>query len=183
MNYEVEQKFPVGGFGPVQARLETLRARFDAGHEETDVYFSHPCRDFRETDEAFRIRQHGLSNRVTYKGPKIDTTTKTRRELEFDLPAGEAILTCWIELLEALGFGQVGCVVKRRKGFAVDWQDRTIHGTLDEIAGLGHFVELELVVDEEQVESARQAIRALAEHLELPAGERRSYLELLHDCE
>ncbi len=179
MKYEVEQKFAVGGFDAVQARLEELHARFAAGHEEIDVYFNHPARDFRETDEALRIRRHDQSNRVTYKGPKIDATTKTRRELELDLPEGEETAAGWVELLETLGFRQVGSVHKRRRKFAVDWRDRTIEGTLDEIDGLGKFVELELVVEEGEIDDARKAVVALAAELGLSTSERRSYLQLL----
>ncbi len=179
MKYEVEQKFPVGGFEAVRARLEALHARFAEGHEETDLYFNHPSRDFRETDEALRIRRRGGANRVTYKGPKIDTTTKTRQELELDLPAGEETAAQWTELLETLGFRQVGRVHKRRRKFQVDWQGRTIAGTLDEIDGLGTFVELELVVDSDEIDAAREAIGALAGQLGLAASERRSYLQLL----
>lgn len=179
MKYEVEQKFPVEGFDAVRTRLEGLHARFAAGHEETDVYFNHPQRDFSTTDEAFRIRRRGRSNRVTYKGPKIDATTKTRRELELDLPEGEETNARWLELLETLGFRQVGRVHKRRRKFQVDWQDRTIEGTLDEIDGLGKFVELESVVEEGEIDDTRKAIGALAAELGLSTSERRSYLQLL----
>lgn len=181
MQYEVEQKFPVGGFDAVRSRLELLHAQFAAGQEETDLYFNHPSRDFRTTDEALRIRRRDEVNRVTYKGPKIDATTKTRQELELDLPEGEETAGQWTELLETLGFRQVGRVSKRRQKFEVDWHDRTIAGTLDEIDGLGSFVELELVVDSDAVDAARQAIGTLAGHLGLTTSERRSYLQLLLD--
>jgi len=179
VKYEVEQKFPVGGFRSVRAGLERLRARFAPAHEETDVYFNHPSRNFRQTDEALRIRRRDSSNRVTYKGPKVDATTKTRRELELALPEGEETAIRWIELLEALGFRQVGRVPKRRRRFHVDWQGWDVEGTLDEIDGLGSFVELELVVEDDAVDRARQAIAALAEHLGLSRSERRGYLQLL----
>ncbi len=179
MKYEVEQKFPIGGFDSILAQLEECHAQFAQAHEETDVYFNHPAREFRETDEAFRIRRRGKTNRVTYKGPKIDATTKTRRELELDLPDGEETIEQWTELLETLGFRQVGHVHKRRRKFQVDWEGRTIEGTLDEVDGLGKFVELELVVEAAQVDEARQAIAAMAGRLGLSTSERRSYLQLL----
>lgn len=179
MKYEVEQKFPTEGFDAVRTKLQRLHARFAAPNEETDLYFNHPQRDFRETDEAFRIRRRGRSNRVTYKGPKIDATTKTRRELELPLPDGDGVAERWTELLETLGFRQVGRVAKQRGKFQVDWQDRTVEGAFDEIDGLGTFVELELVVDAEEVDAARQVIGSLATKLGLSTSERRSYLQLL----
>ena len=50
--------------------------------EQVDTYFSHPARDFAATDEALRIRSIDQENFVTYKGPKLDATTKTRREID-----------------------------------------------------------------------------------------------------
>ncbi len=179
MQYEVEQKFPTEGFDAIRTKLQRLHARFAAATEEIDLYFNHPQRDFRETDEAFRIRRRGQSNRVTYKGPKIDATTKTRRELELPLPDGEGVAERWTELLETLGFRQAGQVAKQRTKFEVEWQDRVVEGTFDEIDRLGTFVELELVVDAEELDEAKQVIASLAAKLGLVTSERRSYLQLL----
>ena len=70
---------------------------------EVDRYFNHPARDFAETDEALRIRRIGPVNRITYKGPRVDTVTKTRQELELPLVEGEKSAADWITLLEKLG--------------------------------------------------------------------------------
>ncbi len=179
MKYEVEQKFPVEGFRAILVELTKLHAQFAEAHEETDVYFNHPARDFRQTDEAFRIRRRGGTSQITYKGPKIDDTTKTRRELELLLPEGKETVARWTELLEILGFRQVGRIHKRRRKFQVKWADCTVEGTLDELDELGSFVELELVVDAEQVDDARRTIGTLARKLGLTTSERRGYLQLL----
>ena len=50
---------------------------------------------------------------------------------------------------------------------------------LDDVEGLGTFIELELLTAESELDTARQCIASLATHLELTQGERRSYLELL----
>ena len=49
----------------------------------------------------------------------------------------------------------------------------------EEVAGLGVFVELELMADTEELDAARASILSLAETLGLKGSERRSYLELL----
>ena len=85
MRYEVEQKFPVADMRAIREGLAALGAEVAAPQEEVDLYFAHPVRDFAATDEALRLRQKGPQNRITYKGPKIDTTTKTRREIELPL--------------------------------------------------------------------------------------------------
>jgi len=104
MKYEVEQKFPVADLADVQARLTDLGAAISSPHEEWDLYFVHPVRDFAQTDEALRIRRKKDFYAITYKGPKIDQTTKTRREIELPLGDSEQAARQWVELLIALGF-------------------------------------------------------------------------------
>ncbi len=146
---------------------------------QVDRYFAHPSRDFAATDEALRIRTHGENAWVTYKGPKIDTTTKTRREIDFPLPAGDELSSLFQELLEALGFHEVATVRKSRRTAAIDWQGRAFHIDLDEVEQLGSFVELETVVAESDLDMARHQLDALRDELALSGDERRSYLELL----
>ena len=43
-----------------------------------DLYFNSPLRDFKESDEALRIRIKEEGARLTYKGPKLDKETKSR---------------------------------------------------------------------------------------------------------
>src|SRR5690606_36038325 len=82
MNYEVELKFRIDEPTGVDAMLTGLEATQEDLEEHRDTYFSHPARDFAQTDEAFRIRSIGEANRLTYKGPLVDKQTKTRQEVE-----------------------------------------------------------------------------------------------------
>jgi predicted adenylyl cyclase CyaB len=50
---------------------------------------------------------------------------------------------------------------------------------LDEVEGLGKFVELEIQAPEERLDTARAVLLQCAAELELSPSERRSYLELL----
>ncbi len=179
MQYEVEQKFPVADLAAVEAGLAALGAGVSAAREEVDLYFAHPARDFAATDEALRLRLTGLQGSITYKGPKIDAVTKTRREIE--LPLGELRegTTGWRELLEALGFRPVAEVRKSRRKAFVSWQDRRIEISLDVVEQVGTFVELELMAGPPDLAAAKACIAALADRLGLTRSERRSYLELL----
>jgi len=179
MKYEVEQKFSVADMASLEARLVAMGATISEPRGEADLYYAHPARDFAATDEALRIRRRGESNWITYKGPKIDATTKTRREIELALPPGEEAFAAWKSLLEALGFRPVTEVRKDRRKALVAWQDRRVEVSLDAVDELGTFVELELVAPPEEVEAAKASIKSLAEALELSGSERRSYLELL----
>ncbi|HID75425.1 MAG TPA: class IV adenylate cyclase [Planctomycetaceae bacterium] len=179
MRYEVEQKFPVADLELVRARLEGMGTRLSEPREEVDVYYRHPARDFSQTDEALRLRRVGADNSLTYKGPKIDAVTKTRREIELPLGPGEASAAAGAAMLEALGFTPVAEVRKRRRRGFVQWEGRRIQATLDEVVEVGTFVELELVAEAEDVPAARAAIASLAAELGFSRSQRKSYLELL----
>jgi len=187
--YEVEQKFRVADPVALEAALIGLAARFRDPVEQVDRYFAHPCRDFVKTDEALRLRRVGDEVAVTWKGPRIDSAAKTRRELELALAAvpplpggprgGQATLDRWTDLLEALGFRRVRDVAKHRRAARVPWQGAEVEAALDHVAGLGDFLELELQAAEGEVALATACIESLARELGCDGQERRSYLELV----
>jgi adenylate cyclase class 2 len=179
MSYEVELKFRLPDLAAFSQRLAGLNVSISSSQTETDLYLAHPSRDFARTDEALRLRRKGDANYITYKGPKIDATTKTRREIELPLGPGDEASLSWKTLLEAVGFRTVAEVQKSRRKAAIPWQGRTVEASLDEVQGVGTFVEFELVVDEPEVDAARLCIISLAQSLGLTKGERRSYLEML----
>lgn len=179
MSLEVEQKFAVGDARAVERKLIELGGRPADEVRQVDLYFAHPARDFAQTDEALRIRRVGAQNYVTYKGPKLDRTTKTRREIELDLAGGDDGFRDFANLLEALGFRPVAEVRKRRRAIELSWQEHDVEAALDEVEQLGTFVELEITADEGTAAAARSCLAALAQRLGLSQNERRSYLELL----
>ena len=179
MHLEVEQKFPVADLNVVRQQLAALGAKFHEPVDQADTYFSHPDRNFAQTDEALRLRQVGEANFVTYKGPKLDAETKTRRELELPLPGGSASHGQWTELLLALGFGVVATVRKRRESASLEWLGEHIEVALDAVEQVGQFAELEISTDEIGLISAKKCLASLAGELGLGGSERRSYLEML----
>jgi adenylate cyclase, class 2 len=179
MHFEVEQKFRVANRKLLVERLRALGIHEMETVVQVDHYFNHPARDFAQTDEALRLRRVGELNFVTYKGPKLDATTKTRRELELPLSPGEKAAAEFSELLIALGFRSVAEVRKCRRNLQLVWQDRRVEIALDAVDDVGNFVELELSVDETETAAAKACIASLAAELALTVSERRSYLELL----
>src|SRR6478609_7991933 len=119
MKYEVEQKHRVTDETALLARLQERSIQLEKPIEQSDQYFAHPCRDFATTDEALRIRVVGDKSFVTYKGPKLDKTTKTRREIELPLDPADHGGSRFASLLAALGFTPVAIVRKRRRTFRV----------------------------------------------------------------
>lgn len=177
MAFEVEQKFSVPHFDSLTDALKSLGGKLAAPRREVDQYYNHPARDFAVTDEALRLRTVGSESRITYKGPKIDRTTKTRREIE--LPLTGQTVESWAELLKALGFRPVAEVRKHRRKAWIAWEGQRVEVSLDDVDEVGPFVELELMADASSLESARGCIASLAQRLGLEVSERRSYLELL----
>lgn len=182
MHYEIEQKFRCEDLGRVREKLLALGAELGGVVEQSDCYYKHPARDFATTDEAFRLRRVGERNYMTYKGPKIDATTKSRREEEVRLADGEAAHHSCGEILHLLGFMPVATVSKRRQTLDLVHDGVSIEVALDDVQDLGMFVELEASVvggDSTILDAAKRALAAVAAKLGLGDSERRSYLELL----
>ena len=179
MQLEIEQKFPLEDFEQVQESLSDLGASFQAPVQQVDRYFRHPLRDFSQTDEALRLRKVGEENCITYKGPKIDQETKTRREIELAIEPGCQAFAAWSELLEILGFWQSLEVSKDRTPGTLTWEGAEVHLALDHVAGLGHYLELEILADETELTAAKKRLLGVAERLGLKHVERRGYIQLL----
>lgn len=179
MTYEVELKFPLADFGPVARLLAELGAVPGETVAQRDQYFNHPCRDFAQTDEAFRLRSVGDAYRITYKGPLIDTRTKTRREIELPITADTDDAARLAELLTCLGFRPVRPVAKTRTLYALTWDSRDFEIAVDRVDGLGLFLEIETQADDADRDAACDTILRLARRLGLENSERRSYLQLL----
>lgn len=176
---EIELKFPVVRHEVFEKRLAEWAAAPAAPVVQVDRYFAHPARDFAKTDEAFRMRSVGSNNFVTYKGPVLDRQVKTRHEIEVPIASGAAAAAQFREILEALGFREVRAVEKRRTAWRFAKSGRDFELTLDEVTGLGLFVEIETLADPDQKDVAQEILLQLARELDLGTPERRSYLALL----
>ena len=163
--------------GPVSDRLEALGAEPAGTVEQTDTYYDHPTRSFAETDEALRLRTSGERTVLTYKGPKVDAASKTRREVETAVDDGGAAEG----ILEAVGFSPAATVRKTRARY--DFEGYRV--SLDAVDGLGTFVEVETTGDAEELEALRAGATAVLGRLGLDPDDqvRASYLELLADAQ
>lgn len=162
-------------------QLASLRERLGASadgpptlHQQRDIYFSHPDRDFKARDEALRLRvDAGVA--ITWKGPKLDPPLKTREEIEFGL---ETDPDTAIRFLRALGYSEVGTVSKKRE----QWQLQSPHPAsvcLDQVEQLGSFVEVEVTA--KQVATGRSLLESVLRSLDLDAHPfiQTSYLGML----
>jgi len=174
--FEVEVKARVEDIGSIENWILELGAIFQKVIFQSDIYFQHPTRDFAQTDEALRIRITDNKNYLTYKGAKLDSTSKTREEFEIEVQEPLKLS----EILTKIGLIPIKKVVKSRKSYL--YKDITIF--LDNVDELGFYIELEIAVsDERQIPAARNRLFSLFKQLKIPPQnfERRSYLELLMD--
>jgi adenylate cyclase class 2 len=153
-------------------RIAALGATLLAVENHHDLYFNSPQRDFKESDEALRIRIKEEGARLTYKGPKLDQTTKSRleRTVKIDDPKQMEQILC------ALGFVLSAHVRKRRAKYSYEG----VVLALDDVEGLGHFVEVE-AEGEGDYEQQRQKVLSILSRLGLHESIRSSYLQLLEE--
>lgn len=177
--FEVELKFPIADADDMTLQLLARGARPAGVVRQSDLYFQHPSRDFRETHEALRLRRTDAGVRITYKGPIIDSQTKTRREIE--LPVGRDVgdFDQLCELLKILGFEPVRGVAKVRARYDLTCEGRELELAVDAVDGLGTFLEIESMAQDHDRHAARDVILGLAAKLGLKDAERHSYLQLL----
>jgi adenylate cyclase class 2 len=140
---EAEIKIPIDGILPDMDPKEYIIEKIGPPMEEIyqkDLYFQNPIKDFSQTDEALRIREIQIKNgkqlvEITYKGPKIGSELKIREELT--IKTGD--IREAIQLFKKLGFKTVLEVAKTR----VNWHYKAFIISLDDIKGLGKFIEIE----------------------------------------
>ncbi|MCL2116999.1 MAG: class IV adenylate cyclase [Planctomycetaceae bacterium] len=178
MSYEVELKYAITDMPQLLEKLEQFGLCFGEAVEEHDTFYQHPVKDFAATDECLRIRLRAGEYRITYKGPKVDRETKTRREVELFLADNAKTARQWDRLLQALGFRVAAELKKMRRSAGLVYREQKYELTLDYIDGLGDFIELETIAGEAQLDDARRRIKSLAATLGLVQPITASYLEL-----
>ena len=172
--FEVEIKAYLDDYILVENQLQQLGAVFEKTIPQSDTYFQHPIRNFAQTDEALRIRISDTKSYLTYKGAKIDSSTKTREELELVIPEPDKLNA----ILKKLGFSPVMNVRKSRRIYNLD----DIKISIDQVEELGTFIELELEIsDKEKIHLAKERLFNLLMQLNISRKrlERSSYLELI----
>ena len=181
--FEVEQKFHIDDETMVREQLSSIGAQPLPSESHSDTYYNHPCRDFGETKEAFRVRRLNGRPMVTYKGPKLPGAVKARKELEWSLDPGDADGSKMEQLLEQLSFRRVATVRKTRCPFALPspWSELSV--VIDEVENLGIFAEIERIAPEQSaVQAARESVLQLSQELGLRNAEPKSYLTLVLEC-
>ena len=139
MNVEIEAKLKVESLEVIRQRLSELSAEFISDRIEQDWYFDDENVAFRTSDKALRLRclTVGEVQKVilTYKGPKMADEYKKRVEIELEVSCFETAE----KILSQLGYNKAIVVKKCRQL----WKFRSCEVALDDVEGLGFYVEIE----------------------------------------
>lgn len=152
MAIEVEIKLKIQDSQSLTAKLTDLGFRPGRHLRETDTYFGAVHHDFVKRDEALRVRETEdletgeKTAQLNFKGPKLDDSSMTRQELETTVADGETVRA----ILERMGFTPVIPVEKVRQYF----HRGRLTACVDQVTGLGDFLELEILTEAETGRSA-----------------------------
>ena len=179
MATEVELKAWVEEPEAVRARVA---ARFEPEAEYTkeDVYYRLGHRDGDEAAVEFRLRLEEGRAIVTAKRKRVVNGVEINDEIEYTV-SSEAEFERFAEYLGARVFAR-----KRKVGERYRAGSATIE--LSEVERLGHFIEIEWLVegeDEGEIRRAEEGVRRLLSELEIPEDkiEPRYYIDLLASLE
>ena len=183
MAIEVEIKLKIEDSGELIKKLKDQH--FTAGKTvwESDLHFTSEHRNMKACDEALRVRcveekdTGKQAAYLTYKGKNLDTCSMTRKEVELEISDGET----GVELLKSIGFYPTTPVEKLRQYF----HREQMTACVDQVTGLGDFLELEIIVEDE---TKRAAALSEIETLLVKLGytmqdtTRTSYLSMLEEA-
>ncbi len=175
---ELEVKYKLHDVELVKLKLKQMGARLKSIVKEEDYYFNHPCRDFKVTDEALRVRVKSNGElELTYKGPRKSNRTKLREEVNVKVIGP---LSSILAFLSFLGFKHVYTLRKIREIYEVS--DYTI--TIDYVEGLGSFIEIEYRGSKDNLREIEDDLLRFARSLGLTGKPiLKSYLELVLEKE
>jgi adenylate cyclase class 2 len=188
MAFEIELKARLGDYVPVKERLSDL-GDYCRSYTKSDAYWLQSNHRLPVTDRQFppsgvRVRRESSLDAegaaeaaaaeivlVTYKTKEISGGIEVNDEREFTVSNGAV----FEELLERLGLHPD--IRKEKQGWAWNIPSQAdgqspILAELSQVAGLGWFLELEIIADnndEQTVEESRKRLLALLEKLEIPA--------------
>lgn len=190
--FEVEIKVLLENKEKIKEKLISMGGKYIHSLEHEDTYFNMPkkLRDFYRTDEALRIRKSIEFNAnnieekrifefLTYKGPKVDDLTKTRKEIDFKVEDGEKLK----EILKILGFREVYTIKKERELFEIEYYSEKFEILFDYLPVLNqNFMEIECQTEKEnEIALKRDKIFKFLKNLDISKDQsiRKSYLELV----
>ncbi|HPE36740.1 MAG TPA: class IV adenylate cyclase [Spirochaetales bacterium] len=172
---EIELKARLRDPAAVEERLRAF-ARFVRAFDKLDSYWHGPDWRFARGTKGFRVRSDGDASVVTFKVKRNEAGIEINRETEFEVSDQAA----FVALIE-----RIGCEPfyrKRKTGTLYEHDGFSIE--LVEVAGLGHFLEIEKLLDSDDpalMAITMGGLKAVLAKAGVPESdiEGRSYSELI----
>jgi adenylate cyclase class 2 len=165
---EIELKFPLRNTERVRATLDRIAKSGPRDVFQRDTYYNHPSKDFlreRPVREWLRVRETPRGATLNYKSWHTEVKDVTScDEIEARIEDPGAIK----ELLERLGFCELVVVEKKRSV----WRYKDVEVALDDVEGLGTFIEFEEKGDATDVVAATRHLHGVLSELGADVGER-----------
>ncbi len=173
---EVEAKVRISDVWWMEKRISEEGAEYKGMIKQRDEYYDFPDMRLFNDGGAFRVRSSDGDFRITYKWCKKDEDTTSREEIEIGIESADKMIT----ILESIGFVKLCEIKKKRKVYQLD----DLKVSLDEVEGLGSFVEVEGMADsEEEYRAKKVEIFKLLDRLGISSSDiiRRTYMEMALD--
>ncbi len=170
---EVEVKVRINDIVGMEQRLKGEGAEYKGMIKQADEYFDFTDMRIINSGGAFRVRAADGKYRVTYKGVKKDKETTSREEIEIGIESAAKM----IEILEHMGFIRLCEIKKKRKSYLL----AGLKISLDEVEGLGSFMEIEGMANTDAEYKAKKGeIFMLIDKLGVTSEDisQKSYMEL-----
>ncbi|MFX1354207.1 MAG: class IV adenylate cyclase [Promethearchaeota archaeon] len=190
---EVEIKVAIPDPDLLRRKINVLNGKYILSLNHEDTYFNMPkgLRNFKETDEALRLRKSSEFSKInkdntyltkyfiTYKGKKMDQITKTRKEIETEIKNFDNMKN----LLAHLGFREIFIVKKERELYEFEFKNNKIDVLIDFLPILNqNFLEAEIKVENEnELKLTKEIIFDFLKQFGITENDsiRESYLELI----
>ena len=155
----------LGDLEEVREGLQRKGFAYERSLIEKDTYFDGGINGIRKSGEALRVRQSihcdtgEKISEINFKGKKMDSVSMSRPEYETTVGDGEIAG----KIFEAAGFFPVKPMVVKKREMLVFGEMRAC---LDEVEGLGTFLELEIMAEDESSKaSALEKIERILKEL------------------
>jgi len=129
--------------------------------EEEDLFFASPYDPSIGVDKTLKLRRSNEGAKLIFKSKRTQGRLKENLEVEVRIKEGDE--DDLIRLLKLLGFREGVVVKKKRLSFCIN--GCTVN--VDDVRGLGSFLEVEVLVNEDEVCDAYDRIAGILSALEL----------------
>lgn len=156
---EIELKFRVKNEEELIDKLKSLKCKIENVFEQSDTIYVCDLNNIESVENSIWLRVRKENNHVELNLKKQSSKIQESQEIEFKVESYEKA----IEFLEALGYKKWVVVNKKRR--YIKYLNYNL--CLDEVERLGTFIEIEILVEENDKKDYVEQLISVAEELGL----------------